>query len=103
MTAGIAGMAIYGFILVTVARNACTVTTSQPETDMQNVHALAQATLAARKASGVEFCTRASKGRVQAGYFMGKTFIDMSDWMTIEQATEWMLGLAEQVCETQGA
>jgi hypothetical protein len=36
---------------------------------------------------------------VQAGYFMGKTFIDMSDWMSVEQATEWMLGLAEQVTE----
>jgi hypothetical protein len=66
---------------------------------MQNVHALAQATLAARKVSGVELCTRARKGRVQAGYFMGKTFIDMSDWMTIEAMTEWMLGLAEQVAE----
>jgi hypothetical protein len=66
---------------------------------MQNVHALAQATLAARKVSGVELCTRASKGRVQAGYFMGKTFIDMSGWMTIEQATEWMLGFTQQFTE----
>ena len=66
---------------------------------MNNVHALAQATLAARNASGVEMVTRARKGRVQAGYFLGKTFIDMSDWMTIEQVTEWMLGLAEQMAE----
>lgn len=64
---------------------------------MNNVHALAQATIAARTTSGVELCTRASKGRVQAGYFMGKTFIDMSDWMTVEAMTEWMLGLAAEV------
>jgi hypothetical protein len=64
---------------------------------MQDIHALAQATLAARAASGVEMVTRARKGRVQAGYFLGKTFIDMSDWMTIEQATEWMIGLAAEV------
>ena len=66
---------------------------------MQNVHALAQATLAARKVSGVELCTRASKGRVQAGYWLGKTFIDMSNWMTVEAMTEWMLGLASE-CQT---
>jgi hypothetical protein len=64
---------------------------------MNNVHALAQATLSARAASGVEMVTRARKGRVQAGYFLGKTFIDMSDWMTVEAMTEWMLGLAEEV------
>jgi len=64
---------------------------------MNNVHALTQATLAARTASGVEMVTRARKGRVQAGYFLGKTFIDMSDWMTVEAMTEWMLGLAAEV------
>jgi hypothetical protein len=63
---------------------------------MHNVHALATATLAARKASGVEVCTRASKGRVQAGYFLGKTFIDMSEWMSVEAMTEWMNGLAAE-------
>ena len=63
---------------------------------MNDVHALAQATLAARKASGVEVCTRASKGRVQAGYFLDKTFIDMSDWMSVEAMTDWMAGLAAE-------
>ena len=58
------------------------------------MNALAQATLAARKASNVEVCTRAHKGRVQAGYFLGKTFIDLSDWMSVEAMTEWMLGMA---------
>ena len=51
---------------------------------------LAQATLRARTASGVEVCTRARGGKVQVGYFLGRTFIDLSDWISIPAAIEVM-------------
>ena len=50
----------------------------------------------ARKASGVDVFTRASTGRLQAGYWLGKTFIDTSGWLTVEAMTEWLLGLADE-------
>jgi hypothetical protein len=49
---------------------------------------LAQATIRARAASGVEVCTRARRGLVQVGYFLGRTFIDLSDWISIPAAID---------------
>ena len=59
-----------------------------------NIHTLAQATLAARKATSAHICTRASKGQVQAGYMLGDKFIDISEWMSVEAMTRWMHGFA---------
>ena len=57
---------------------------------MATLQELAQATKQARAASGVEVCTRAKTGRVQVGYFLGRKFIDLSDWVSVEVAIQIM-------------
>lgn len=57
---------------------------------MATIGELAQATHRARAASGIEVCTRAKAGSVQVGYFLGRKFIDLSGWVSLDLAIEIM-------------